>query len=389
LLSLKGTNLEVAQVPLIGVLHDGNVILTKKNNYPQTTTSLVGYYNPVFNFQFQQGSKIPLINVKQILVGEIKQYNNLSEALESAYLFKDIRLNEDTVLELQNGGLTYMVIEVQFANGMSGIYATAFENNHSFGDSKDISYRQALEEKNKEIGRATLNSSKVEIMRGDPFLSVAQSVMCHITLKYGFQVCDETKEGKDIVTGDKSTINTVEKERPQIVSAVPDRNINVTQWKNFTDNDGRFFLEYPAHWVITQSANRFTEGLPLVVTEASNSSAIQAQLSVDVFKTGKSFNNNQLVKYAYNQLVKEVTENKLVEPISCDKYIINSLKACSFVYSGSDKEGNRYGILTVVTVDKDKSNHIISYKTDPLNFDKEQSTMDHIIDSYSLLKNLE
>ena len=56
------------------------------------------------------------------------------------------------------------------------------------------------------------------------------------------------------------------------------------------------------------------------------------------------------------------------------------------MYSGNDKDGKTDGILTAVVVDKDKSNHMISYRADPLNFDKEQATMDHIIGSYLLLK---
>jgi PsbP-like protein len=321
------------------------------------------------------------------LLGEIKPYNNLSDALESAYLFKDVLLNKDTVLELQNLGLTYMVIEVQFANGMSGIYATAFDNDHSFGDSKDIAYRQTLEEKNKEIGRDTLNSSNVENIRGDPFLAISQSVMCHITLKYGFQVCDEAKEGKALVTKGNNEIKTVEKETSPVLDRAVNTNINVTKWSNFTDSGQRFSVQIPAHWTVTESGNRFTEELPLVATDTNGSSSkIQSQFSVNVFKRSQSFNTNQLAKFAVDQLVKTVTGNKLVEPISCDKYTIDALKACSFVYSGDDKEGKRYGILAVVTVDKYKSNHILSYRADALNFDNEQSTMDHIIDSYSLVK---
>jgi hypothetical protein len=63
------------------------------------------------------------------------------------------------------------------------------------------------------------------------------------------------------------------------------------------------------------------------------------------------------------------------------------LKACSFVYSGDDEEGKGYGILDVVIVDDDDSSHIISYRADPLNFDIEKTTMDHILSSYKLLKN--
>ncbi|MGB8161070.1 MAG: hypothetical protein WCE93_13060 [Nitrososphaeraceae archaeon] len=114
---------------------------------------------------------------------------------------------------------------------------------------------------------------------------------------------------------------------------------------------------------------------------------MQSQLSINVFKGSQSFNANELAKFASNQLVKSVSGNKLVEPITCDKYLISGLKACSFLYSGTDKDGKRYGVLTAVIVDKDKSNHMISYRADPLNFDSEQATMDHIIQSYLLLKN--
>jgi hypothetical protein len=74
----------------------------------------------------------------------------------------------------------------------------------------------------------------------------------------------------------------------------------------------------------------------------------------------------------------------LVEPITCAKYNVSGEKACSFVYSGNDREGKRFGALAVVLVAPDKSNHIISYRADPLNFDKEQQTMDYIIGSYVL-----
>lgn len=186
-------------------------------------------------------------------------------------------------------------------------------------------------------------------------------------------------------------ITTAEKEPAVVVDTTLDTNINVTQWTNFTDAEQRFSVQYPPpHWAVTQSGNRFTEELPLVVNDANGSaSKIQSQLSVNVFKRSQSFNTNQLAKFVSNQLVKDVSGNKLVEPITCDGYTIDGLKACSFVYSGNDKEGKRYGVLSAVIVDKDKSNHIISYRTDPLNFDKEHPTMNHIIGSYKLLRNQE
>ena len=206
------------------------------------------------------------------------------------------------------------------------------------------------------------------------------------TYKY-YCTLHPTMVGKIVVSNKAQPILTNAEEPAVAIDTTLDTKFNVTQWKNFTDAEQRFSVEYPAHWAVTQSGNRFTEELALVVNDVNGSSSkVQSQLSVNVFKRSQSFNTNALAKFASNQLVKSVSGNKLVEPISCGKYLINELRACSFLYSGTDKDGKRYEVLTVVIVDIDKSNHMISYRADPLNFDKEQSTMNHIIGSYKLLK---
>ena len=124
------------------------------------------------------------------MIGEVKPYRNNSDALDSAYVFRNISFNEDTVLELENDGFSYMVIEAQFANNVSGIYALGFENTP--GDSKEIGYRQSLQQKYKHDGLTVLNASSIKVNSDDSFLSVAESIMCHITSGYGFQVCKTT-----------------------------------------------------------------------------------------------------------------------------------------------------------------------------------------------------
>ena len=190
-LSLIGTNLQVAQIPLVAILDNGAVALIKQESYPQKTMSEVGYFNPTFEFQFREGSKLPIEEINQILIGEIGQYDNSSEALNSSYIFKNIKFGEETVLELENDGFTYMIIEAKFANNISGVYATAFENTHRFGDSMDPTYRAEMRERNESVGRTVLSSSKVEITPGDNFLLISQSVICHLSLSYGFQVCED------------------------------------------------------------------------------------------------------------------------------------------------------------------------------------------------------
>jgi plastocyanin len=179
-------------------------------------------------------------------------------------------------------------------------------------------------------------------------------------------------------------IETAEKESSVTVDTIPNTNINVSNWSNFTDSENRFSVQYPSHWSITQSGNRFTNELPLVAVDANGSaSKIQSQLSVNIFKSNQKFDSNDLAKYAYNQLVKESTGSKLVEPITCNKYTVGKENACSFLYAGDNKEGKRHGMLEVAFVDDNKLNHLIGYRADPLNFDKEMATMEHIVQSYS------
>jgi plastocyanin len=195
-------------------------------------------------------------------------------------------------------------------------------------------------------------------------------------------------KGKIVVSNNAPpaiNLKNAEKEPSVVIDTTPNSNINVSNWSNFTDSDNRFSVQYPSHWTVTQSGNRFTNELPLVVVDANGSaSKIQSQLSVNAFKSNQNFDSNDLAKYAYNQLVKQSTGSKLVEPISCNKYTVGNAKACSFLYSGDDKEGKRYGILEVAFVDDNKLNHLISYRADPSNFDKETVTMEHIVQSYKI-----
>jgi plastocyanin len=180
-------------------------------------------------------------------------------------------------------------------------------------------------------------------------------------------------------------LETAEREPAVTVDATPNMNINVSNWKTFTDSENRFSIQYPSHWSIIQSGNRFTNELPLVAVDANGSaSKIQSQLSVNAFKDNQKFDSDDLAEYAYDQLVKESTGSKLVEAITCNKYVVGNEKACSFLYAGDDKEGKRYGILEVAFVDDNKLNHLISYRADPLNFDKETATMEHIVQSYKI-----
>lgn len=178
----------IVQIPLVAVIQSGNVTYIK-DNYPEKSIVPLTTYNPVFEFQFRDGSEIPLVNIRQILLGEIRTYENTSEALRSTYMFKDIGFNQKTVLPLRYDGFNYMVIEVQFEGNTTGVYAFAFESTPD--DSNSAAYVKSIHEQSRQQGMAFVNALPTSSSTNEAFLQVSQSVMCHITLSYGFQVCSE------------------------------------------------------------------------------------------------------------------------------------------------------------------------------------------------------
>jgi hypothetical protein len=176
------------QVPLITLTQNGKIIRLFNENFPEKSTFQLASYNPTLVFQFGKGSKLPLLNIKQLFVGKIKSYPNSTLALKSGSLFKRIGLNEDTVLKLEESGTSYMVVEVKFGKNISGLYSVTFDNT-PYGDKS--SDRMQLADELSGNSWKVANSTSVEIKPADSFMSVVRSVMCHTTQSYGFRVCKE------------------------------------------------------------------------------------------------------------------------------------------------------------------------------------------------------
>ena len=91
-------------------------------------------WNPKLTFQFLEGSDIGLVNVKQVLIGKIKTYPTSQISLTSASLWKNIPLNQEVVLKIKEKGVNYFIVQVQFANGATGIYSGAINVKPTIND---------------------------------------------------------------------------------------------------------------------------------------------------------------------------------------------------------------------------------------------------------------
>jgi DNA-binding beta-propeller fold protein YncE len=150
-------------------------------------------WNPKFTFQFLEGSETSLVNIKQVLVGQIKKYSSPEDALEQAVLWQNVPLNQEVVLKLPDKGLNFMIVQAQFANGATGIYSGAFDLKSFLSKSSDADLLKDDLKENRDW--KVMKSSKPDLKKDTEFWQVAQNIACKDLKDYGFETCAETGTG--------------------------------------------------------------------------------------------------------------------------------------------------------------------------------------------------
>jgi DNA-binding beta-propeller fold protein YncE len=147
-------------------------------------------WNPKITFQFLEGSDTSLVNIKQILVGQIKKYTSPEDALEQAVLWQNVPLNQEVVLKLPHKGLNFMIVQAQFANGTTGIYSGAFDLKTFLSKSDDAGLLKDDLKDNRDW--KVMKSSKPDLKKNIEFWQVAQGIACNDLKDYGFETCTGT-----------------------------------------------------------------------------------------------------------------------------------------------------------------------------------------------------
>ncbi len=176
------------KIPIRAFFSEGLITQLEKPSANKQVKFKLEDWNQNMIFSFQDSSALNLVNIKNILVGQIKSYDSVEDALEDATYWEDVPLNEEIMLRFENKGLNFIIIEVAFQNGVSGVYHAIF-NLDAYGTESDaedlLDYRMDKENANYNI----MDDSRPEIEVNSPFWQISQIVVCE-DLKYnGFRVC--------------------------------------------------------------------------------------------------------------------------------------------------------------------------------------------------------
>jgi hypothetical protein len=144
-------------------------------------------WNPKFTFQFVEGSAAGLQVAKSVLIGQIKSYDSIDDALDDAKLWRDVPLNEQSVLRLDHEGLNFIIVEVDFTNSLYGLYPGVFEMQTAVDKSysNDRLRDELREDRNLEVVSASKHNTK-----NDLYWEAVTPLVCDNLRSFGFQVCE-------------------------------------------------------------------------------------------------------------------------------------------------------------------------------------------------------
>jgi hypothetical protein len=143
---------------------------------------------PAITFHFNDPTALGLVNIKHVLAGPIKSYDSPNDILEDANYWKDLALNEQVVLEMNQPGLNYLIASVQFANGTSGIYSAIMNVDASNTKSSAEDFLDFQMDEGEDFN--VVDKAEIGDIESDPqFQRAASAIICSDLDTYGFQVC--------------------------------------------------------------------------------------------------------------------------------------------------------------------------------------------------------
>jgi len=172
---------------LRGIVNNGKLIAAEEEGDFETDDFEISDWYPRLIFQFNEKSNFDLVKVKNVLSGQIKTYKSPSEILGKSTYWTNLPLNVETVLPFEHNGKNFLIAEIQFSNGVTGIYSGTFELDDFLkrSDAKGLLNDERKEGSNVKIKQ----ESKLNIDYQDVFWQLAQTLACKELEGHGFSEC--------------------------------------------------------------------------------------------------------------------------------------------------------------------------------------------------------
>lgn len=194
-LLLSDNSGDTSRLPIVYAIENYRVATEVSDSISSQFQGEIYGWIPGLTFGFDRPSEVGLINIKNLLIGQIKNYESQKDILDEATYWQDIPINEEVFLPLDHTGLNYMVADVQFVNNTSGIYSTVLKVEPD-QDSKFLAEYWMEEDMDEGADYNIVDDSDIEDAELSPAAQGTYSaIICQHIVGYGFQTCSDNITG--------------------------------------------------------------------------------------------------------------------------------------------------------------------------------------------------
>jgi hypothetical protein len=319
------------------------------------TTELFGIneWSPLLNFLFKEPSKVGPINIKRVLLGEIKYYNSYQDVLGNTTIWKNIPLNEDAILRLKSKGIHFFIAEVQFTNGILGIYTNRF-------NIEPTPFSQQLKENSDPRMISYSPSNELRNDTNSTLSQAEQKIACDTLKIYGYEICGSSIESTELVqtssnipktnepalsstiVNDTSSLTPFISSSTQTNDTTPTSNASASQgeWKTHSDRILGIEFQYPPDWEVKEKTNRFEAGPDATVEEMRGPDSFGVTTVDDL---SSDLVDAELFASVGQKQLLEGVDTRLIEGVE-EHTPIDGEEAYSFTYT----KGSELGFLEAV-----------------------------------------
>jgi hypothetical protein len=161
--------------------------------------------------------------------------------------------------------------------------------------------------------------------------------------------------------------------------------LNEASWKTFKDRNGFFTVQHPSNWLPSYPPEPIG---PIDISLYFGNSQGDAYLSIFKFEGLSTYlTSSESIESSISYEQSASNNFRLIEPTECTKYHINGVSACSYTASFTDVDGIDQTYMFVRAVTPEGIEYGANYMSSPNLFNHFKPTIDHMIESFSVIKN--
>jgi hypothetical protein len=184
-ISVLPESLPEGNLYFFSILSNGTITYTRNLTDEVFPFQLNRWYQQIqFVPNYQNLSPHENLTITNLVIGQMSDFDNFDRLLDQARIYKHVPLNSNLILDLPNNDVSFMLAQVRFPDGYSGIYYGLYDGNQKTDKSELESYM------NPESNPSNISFvPATEIKSNNLFYNITFTLVCNDLYKLGYNRC--------------------------------------------------------------------------------------------------------------------------------------------------------------------------------------------------------